>query len=292
MSSEENRLARVARLSLHAVCLLDKQRLATSSGEAWGWTLSGSKYGIPHAFVLKLWFLIAATPAADVTASQLAGAIPYVRHGDSLLTAFDTSGYGVLVDDSTGEPIYSAQVTLGEYPDRRGAVTDRLGRFSVSFDSRTIGLIRLLRIGYARREDSVRLAPQQGYVVVIPLRPQAVQLDDLIVCSTSGHTSTASDQDKPSSMVRVRDALTGLAPAGGATLIAVDRTHRDSSTAIAAAPDSALWLEGGRNRLGPYTLIVRSAGYYEWRVDGVRGVINGRGTLAEPRRLFAWLVPN
>ena len=31
-------------------------------------------------------------PTGDI--EQLAGAIPYVRHGDSLLTAFDTSGYG------------------------------------------------------------------------------------------------------------------------------------------------------------------------------------------------------
>lgn len=106
-----------------------------------------------------------------------------------------------------------------------------------------------------------------------------------------GHTSSTSDRDKPSSMVRVRDALTGLAPTGGATLITVDHTSRDSSSASRTAPDSALWLSGGRNRLGPYTLIVRSAGYYEWRVDGVRGVVNGCGTLAEPRRLFAWLVP-
>lgn len=198
---------------------------------------------------------------------------------------------GVLVDDSTGEPINSAQVTLGKYPVVRGAVTDRLGRFSLAFDDRTIGLLRVRRIGYARPEDSVRLMPNRGYAVVVPLRPQAVRLDDLVVCSSTGHTSATSDKDKPSSMVRVRDALTGLAPAGGATLITVDRTSRDSSSASPAASDSSLWLAGGRNRLGPYTLIVRSAGYYEWRVDGVRGVVNGCGTLAEPRRLFAWLVP-
>jgi len=43
-------------------------------------------------------------PTGDI--EQRAGAIPYVRHGDSLLTAFDTSGYGDgLVHNGPGTPI-------------------------------------------------------------------------------------------------------------------------------------------------------------------------------------------
>ena len=43
-------------------------------------------------------------PTGDI--EQLAGAIPYVRHGHSLLTAFDTSGYGDgLVPNGPAAPI-------------------------------------------------------------------------------------------------------------------------------------------------------------------------------------------
>lgn len=81
---------------------------------------------------------------------------------------------GVVADDSTGQAINGAQIVLGRDPHRRGAITDHLGRFSVPFDDRTAGLIHVQRIGYATRDDSVRLLPARGYAVVITLRPQAV----------------------------------------------------------------------------------------------------------------------
>ena len=71
----------------------------------------------------------------------------------------------------------------------------------------------------------------------------------------------------------VRDKETSHSAVPGATIIVRDGSYVDSRTApqlnIKDVPAKALYLFGALERPGTYSVVIRKAGYKEWRQDGV-----------------------
>lgn len=94
--------------------------------------------------------------------------------------------------------------------------------------------------------------------------------------------------------IEVRDARTGVPAAHGATGWVKDGSYTDvlqvsGWTGSPPDPSNALVLSGAMERRGRYDVVVRKAGYQEWRRSGVR--VGGNSCGVEPVRLRAELVP-
>ena len=189
---------------------------------------------------------------------------------------------GVVVDDSTGRGVDGAQVFVSRQPrDGRGvgAISDELGRFQFRFAPFDSVTLVAKRIAYTGADLRVRLDPSRGYTILFALSPRRVML-----CGWPAGP-------EPAVVVSVRDAVSGRAPAHGATVKITAPGYRDSVSKIPMPGDSALVFQLGTiGYFHSYSLAVQSPGFREWRIDGVRDVQVPCGGLVFPIQ-HVWLLP-
>jgi hypothetical protein len=189
---------------------------------------------------------------------------------------------GVVVDDSTGRGVDAAQVfVLRQRRSGRGvgAITDKLGRFQFSFAPFDSLTLVAKRIAYSGAVLPVRLDPSRGYTILLALSPRPVMLCGWPV------------GPEPAVIVSVRDAVSGRAPANGATVKITAPGYRDSVSKVSTLDDSALVFQlGSFGYFHTYSLVVQSPGFREWRVDDVGDVQVPCGGLVFPIQ-HVWLLP-
>ena len=160
-----------------------------------------------------------------------------------------------------------------------GAITDKLGRFEFSFAPFDSITFEASRIGYTNERWALRLDPSRGYTVLFAMSPRPIMLCGRIVAP------------EPAVIVAVRDAVSGRAPARGATVKITAPGYRDSLTSVPAPGDSALVFKlGTLGSFHTYSLIVQSPGFREWRIDNVGDVRVPCGGVLFPIQQV-WLLP-
>lgn len=190
---------------------------------------------------------------------------------------------GVVIDDSTGRGLSGVIVSIAQKQRdgrRIGAVTDSLGRFLLSFAPFDTLTFATRAMGYAAHALPARLDPSHGYILVLTLS----RLPPRAACAWP-------PGPEPAVIVLVRDALSGRAPAAGATVKITAPGYRDSVTTVPAPGDSALVFRlGTYGYFHTYSLEVQSPGRRTWRAGDVTEVKAPCGAPMFPVQQI-WLVP-
>jgi hypothetical protein len=93
----------------------------------------------------------------------------------------DSAGFvwGVVLDDSLGRGLAQANITKAGTS--VGTYADSFGRFRL-FLGPGSHVLRIRRIGYAARTESVTVSPRAGQYLTIRLRPAKLKLMDVCAC--------------------------------------------------------------------------------------------------------------
>jgi hypothetical protein len=185
---------------------------------------------------------------------------------------------GLVVDDSTGQPIALAQVSLRAITT---AFTDSSGRFRMRAPNGSSSML-VRRIGYGNVSSIVAAHPDSGYLAVFALPRLEVRLCRVTVGRPVRY---------PGVVVHVLDALTGRPPTGMVTATVRDGTFLDSTSAQAVDSAKHLSLTAAVDRPGKYDVTLKSAGYHDWHGEGATRLVEECGGQFNAAFFRVWLIP-
>lgn len=154
---------------------------------------------------------------------------------------------GIVLDHETGEPIEAAQVHLRNT--QIGALSDTSGHFEIQRVPPGQHQLMAERVGYTPVTVGVSVQPPQGVVARFQLRPHEwVECEAIVVRGV---------------WVRVRDVLTGLAPATATAMRVSNERDRWWALGHAEPEDESLTLSV-QVGTGPLKVEVAAEGYAPW----------------------------
>lgn len=172
--------------------------------------------------------------------------------------AQEASVSGVVTDASTDEPIPGANVVIEEL--QLGEATGPSGRYQITSIPAGAYTLTVSFVGYHRFEESIELSAGEEVVVNIPLQPEEMELEEVVVTGAAGEARTrelgstvarldAAEIDRPS--FNVDDMLQGEDPSitvnpGSATPGAGAQIRMRGNTSMTLGNQPLVYIDGVR----------------------------------------------